>query len=738
MITKRSSLFLLILLFLNTAFSNGFSQDPDYIFDNKGKLLEIDNGIEVFVDESRQLEIDDIVKKNFIVNSAKTPNFGITTDKIWLRLRVHNQTNEHNLFLLVAQPSLDEICLYTKDQKGEWEKLRLGNYKAYNNRYIKIPNYTFPLTIPTNSNKEFYISIQSKDQIQIPIFVGTERAVSQYAFNKSIIFGIYIGIIIIMALYHFFIYFSVKKVSYLFYVLFIVSVGLVQMDFQGYAFKFLWPNRPWIALNSTFLIPMLSGISTALFVKKFLYTKFFTPKLDVGINMYMFLCVSAAVIGLIGYHFVGVQLLQAIALIGAIYAMIIASFIIKKGYRPAKFFLFAFAIFFVSIIVFVLRNFNVIPYNLFTSYILEIGSTIQIVLLSFALADEINSYRKAKEESQSHAFEVLKENDRIIKEQNVTLEREVKVRTAALSESNENLQNLLIDLKQAQTKLIEAEKLASLGMLTAGIAHEINNPINFVTSNVSPLRRDIDQIFEALKELERIGLSEGSLNEKKEQIKSVQSKLEIDYLREEIKFLLEGIEDGAKRTTGIVKSLRIFSRVDEYDLKLADINLGMQSTLVILNSHFDNNIKIETEYVDLPLIECYPGKLNQVFLNLLTNAAYELKKKFGNKPGGKLKITTKVDRDFVYIRVKDNGSGIPEEMKSKIFDPFFTTKDVGEGTGLGLSIAYQTIIRHQGEIVINSTLGEGAEFVVKLPLTQKNIEENRDLINSLSRQENES
>lgn len=714
---------LLILLILSVA-SSAFSQNVSYVFNKEEQLLKIDNGVAVFVDKSKQLTIRDIVKQDFNINSAKVPNFGISVDKIWMRFQVHNQTDEHDLFLLVAQSSLDRISLYTKDEYGEWEEFNLGSYKKYSDRFVDIPDYAFPVSMPFNSSKEFYISIQSKDQIQVPLYFGTERAISRFALNNSIVFGIYLGIIIIMALYHFFIYFSVEKVSYLFYILFIITVGLVQMDFQGYAFKFLWPNNLWIASNSSFLVPMLSGLSTAFFVKRFLYTKFFTPKLDVGINMYMFLCVFAASLGLLGYHFLGVQLLQTIALIGAVYAMIIAFIIMKKDYRPAKFFLVAFAIFFVSIIIFVLRNFNLVPYTLFTSYILEIGSTIQIVLLSFALADEINSYRRAKELSQAHAFEVLKENDRIIKEQNLTLEKEVKIRTSALSESNENLQKLLIDLKQAQTQLVEAEKLASLGMLTAGIAHEINNPINFVTSNISPLRRDINQMFQALKEMEEIGLSAIPVDEKKEQIKELKSKLEIDYLKQEVKFLLEGIEDGAKRTTGIVKSLRTFSRVDEYDLKLADINLGMQSTLVILNSHFDENIEMQINYGDLPLIDCYPEKLNQVFLNLLTNAAYALKKKFGTKVGGVLKISSRHNGDFVYIHVEDNGPGINDEVKSKIFDPFYTTKDVGEGTGIGLSIAYQTVLKHHGEIIINSTPDHGAEFIIKLPITQSDSAEN--------------
>jgi signal transduction histidine kinase len=714
---------LLIAFILNTSICSAF-QDVDYIFNEKEQLLKINNGVKVFVNKGKELTIEDVIQKEFVLNDSEIPNFGITVDQIWMKFKVWNQTDEKDLFLLIAQPSLDRVSFYTKNEIGAWKRFTLGNYKNYSNRFLDIPDFAFPVSIPFNTYKEFYISVESKDQMQIPIYLGSERAISRFALNKTILFGIYIGIIIIMAVYHFFIYFSVEKVSYLYYILFIVCVGLVQMDFQGYAFKFLWPNYPWVALNSTYLVPMFSGLSTALFVKKFLYTKFFTPKLHVGINIYMLLCVFAAAIGLIGYDFLGVQLLQIVALIGAIYAMFIAFVIIKKDYRPAKFFLFAFAVFFLSVIVFVLRNFNIIPYTVFTSYILEIGSVIQIVLLSFALADEINSYRKAKEASQAHAFEVLKENDRIIKEQNVNLEKEVNIRTAALSESNENLQKLIVDLKQAQTQLVEAEKLASLGMLTAGIAHEINNPINFVTSNVSPLRRDINQVFEALDNFETIGLSSSTLEAKRREMKNVKVNLEVDYLKEEIKSLLAGIEDGAKRTAGIVKSLRVFSRVDEYDLKLADINLGMESTLVILNSHFDNNIKVETDFTDLPQIECYPGKLNQVFLNILTNASYSIKKKFGNQPGGKLSIVTRINANFIYIHIQDNGIGMSEEVKSKIFDPFYTTKDVGEGTGLGLSIAYQTVLKHQGEIVINSTQDNGAEFIIKIPVTQDNLMNN--------------
>src|SRR5690606_11977637 len=166
-----------------------------------------------------------------------------------------------------------------------------------------------------------------------------------------------------------------------------LCVGLVQINFHGYAFKYLWPNSPFLALSSTFFVPMLSGLSTAFFVKKFLHTRSFTPKLDMGINIYIILCICATIVGVSGFYVFGVKILQLIALAGAIYAMFVATVIMRMNYRPAKFFLIAFAVFFLRIIIFVLTNFTIlIPYSPLSPYILMLGSIIQIVLLSFALA----------------------------------------------------------------------------------------------------------------------------------------------------------------------------------------------------------------------------------------------------------------------------------------------------------------------------------------------------------------
>ncbi|OYX94895.1 MAG: histidine kinase, partial [Sphingobacteriia bacterium 35-40-5] len=289
-------------------------------------------------------------------------------------------------------------------------------------------------------------------------------------------------------------------------------------------------------------------------------------------------------------------------------------------------------------------------------------------------------------------------------------------RTQELSQANSDLSQTLIDLKEAEGQLVEAEKMASLGQLTAGIAHEINNPINFVTSNITPLNRDVDILIDFIEEMEKIGLSDLSVEEKKKQIEEQKEELDYDYLKLEISQLLKGIHEGASRTSEIVKGLRVFSRLDEDDLKKANINDGLDSTLIVINNLLSNKIKLEKVYSDIPMIECYPGKLNQVFLNIISNAIYAIDKKFGDEQGGILKISTSNNEKSIFVKIEDNGIGMDEITKKKIFEPFFTTKDVGEGTGLGMSIAYNTIKRHQGEIQVNSTPGLGTEFILELPI----------------------
>jgi two-component system NtrC family sensor kinase len=332
-----------------------------------------------------------------------------------------------------------------------------------------------------------------------------------------------------------------------------------------------------------------------------------------------------------------------------------------------------------------------LPYNDITYYALQVGSAAEVALLSFALANKINIYRKEKEESQANLLAISLENEKLVREQNVVLEAKVQERTEELQKSNDNLNTALTTLKEAQAQLVDAEKMASLGQLTAGIAHEINNPINFVTSNIKPLKLDMEDLKALLSKYDMLKESQPSeVHQVLAEIEQFKQEIDIDYLYSEIDTLISGIEDGANRTAEIVRGLRTFSRLDESDLKFVDIHEGINSTLVLLRTNIPDYVTVKKVYGELPKIECLAGKMNQVFLNIINNALKAIEMKAG--------------------------IGMSEKVKEKIFEPFFTTKDVGEGTGLGLSIVFSIIEKHQGKIMVESSPGEGAAFIIHLPV----------------------
>ncbi|HYD22739.1 MAG TPA: ATP-binding protein, partial [Flavipsychrobacter sp.] len=449
----------------------------------------------------------------------------------------------------------------------------------------------------------------------------------------------------------------------------------------------------------------------------FLQTRRNVPKLHPFLNLIVLGDIISLVVLFMNQPSISYNIINATAGLGSFYVLFVAIKVYRKGFRQAKFFLLAWTLFLTAVIAYVMKDAGVIPYNSFTQFLLLIGSGLEAILLSFALADNINSLKKEKEESQAEALRISRENERIIREQNIILESKVNERTIELKASNEELSKTLVDLKEAESQLVESEKMASLGQLTAGIAHEINNPINFVTSNVHPLQRDVEMLLDAVETIEQVGLEESNLEEKQKKIKDYKNEIDFDYLKIEIEHLLKGINEGAARTTEIVKGLRIFSRLDEDDLKKAGMNEGLDSTLIIVNSMLSAaSIKVTKNYGDIPEIECYPGKLNQVFMNVFTNAIHAIEDKFKGQSGGELKITTTNDEKNVYITIADNGTGMTEETRKKLFEPFFTTKEVGSGTGLGLSISWNTIRKHNGNIVVNTTPGEGSEFIFEIPI----------------------
>lgn len=278
-------------------------------------------------------------------------------------------------------------------------------------------------------------------------------------------------------------------------------------------------------------------------------------------------------------------------------------------------------------------------------------------------------------------------------------------------EKNVELNEAMTILKEAQEQLVQSEKMASLGQLTAGVAHEINNPINFVSANIKPLKEDLAEIMQCIQLYEQ-AITENKLETFFEKVEEYKNKTGISFSIEEVKSLLRGIEEGAARTSEIVKGLRNFSRLDQNVVKKTKLNEGIESTLALLHSAYKDRVEIVKDLGQIPEVDCLPGQLNQVFMNIISNAVQAI-------PGeGKIFIKTWATDNLVKISIKDTGPGMSDETKKKIFDPFFTTKDVGKGTGLGLSISYGIIQKHNGKIEVESVKGEGAVFIITLPIQQ--------------------
>ncbi|WP_316815397.1 7TM diverse intracellular signaling domain-containing protein [Pedobacter nyackensis] len=704
---------------VSEVFSDDTLTDPD--IQTRDSLINILHFSKVYISSSSSLGINSVLTKEgeFKKPSSNMINIGSYAEGVWIKTEVPSSISLKDYSnILIDQPRLKLAEVYFVKDKQVLKKFQCNNYSlsappetSGNLKTFKIPKEIAAL------NPVIYIKLYSDDVVMSPVFISKSNNLLEIFSLRDVFFGVYTGIMLIMFAYNLFLFFSIKDVSYLNYIFCILFTWLTQTTIQGYFDKYFYINSAWFNSISVILFSNLGLIASILFTKSFLNTKKNMPKNNRMLNVLLVLTVISTFLLFIGFKkisFVGMQ----ISIFGGsiiVFIMALRAYF-KDRFKPAGYYLASWSFLFIGMMIFILKDYEIISYSLFSTYSVQFASVLEVLLLSFALADRINFIKNENEMAQKQALLVLKENERLVREQNIELEQKVNERTTELQNTNSSLNVALTNLKDAQSQLVDAEKMAALGQLTAGIAHEINNPINFVTSNIKPLQLDIDDLKEIITKYENVDFTAANVEDQIKEIEAFKKQIDLDFINNEIESLLIGITDGAKRTAEIIRSLRNFSRLDETDLKPIDINEGLHSTLVLVRNSMPDNVKVIKNLGNLPKVECLPGKINQVFMNLISNAIQAIKSNGKNRDEEFLTIATHYENDNVIISIKDTGTGMTDEVKHKIFEPFFTTKEVGEGTGLGLSIVFSIIEKHKGHIDVLSELGQGTEFIITLPV----------------------
>lgn len=618
-------------------------------------------------------------------------------------LTLKNNSKQDSIYLKIENFTLDYIKIIAENQTKTGGILNEKKNK----------HQIFSFNHHKGIVKKYIITIKSNKSLNLGLKIAPLNVLTNQIKTKSTFINIFIGLFFSLSLYNFLLFITIKEKQYLFFSLFVFFSGLVQIVFLGHLNSSLLND--WLITRSLHLSSCLNAISTLIFFNsiflfkkssKFLY-KIFIFELFAYIFVF-FLSFSKQ------HLFLSYQIINFLSF--PVILLIVFTF---KGefsrLKIAKLILFSLIIFISAQLIHVLREFSIIPYTQETSFILPIGVIFTYFVLVIAISNNYQLLKLQKDKTTSEKLDLIKQNQLLVKNQKHELELQVQERTKELNETNEELEVAYQHLQNNQKAQIEAEKMSSLGQLTAGIAHELNNPINFIHNNVEPLREDLKEILvlihkyeDAKKLIPDTAIIADIDNYKKE--------IDFEYLQEEIRVLLNGIEDGSRRTSEIVQSLKIYSHLDSGEMRSSNILQGLKSTIVIMRSNFKTECEITTAIdQNIDEIVCFPGKLNQVFMNLINNAIHASIEKNSSYKDRKVNISCHQDEQNLIVSVKDNGNGIPDDVLVKIFDPFFSTKKIGTGTGLGLSISKTIIENHNGTIKINTEKGKGTEFIVTLP-----------------------
>ncbi len=645
------------------------------------------------------LSLADILKpeiqKQFFQNPVEVPNYTNRENYLWCKLTLTNKTDWKWAFETAS--ILDSVEIFYNIVNGTtFSKKGISSLTPLAEREVAYKHFILPLELTKDSTQTIYIRVKSHF-LQLPVFITTYDSLIAAEFPFDLSEGMWMGFMLLMLVYSILLYIIVRDKLYFYYIFYILGrclfigyiKGLLPILFTGFAaINFYGPTYTAVGI-----------ISSILFSVHFLKSKKYTPKIYWLLMLTLLADCYAIVANLMDDRQMGSMTNQTVSMFAIILFFWAGIATYRKGFKPARYYLIAWSGYLIGNIIYLLMLRNVIPFNYFTESSGQFGSIFQMVMFSFAIADMVRNERIEKEQTRKELIVTLLDKERIVRENNKDLEKKVKERTEALQVSNTDLSKAMDNLQTTQQQLIQQEKMASLGQLTAGVAHEIQNPLNFI-NNFSKLSIDLfKDIKDTTDETERLEI----LNDLEQNLGKINAH--------------------GMRVDAIVKGMLQHSRTDKGEKKPTEINRLIKEVIDLAHQNaIINDPQFECEVVknldpSIHQINIIPQDITRVLLNLLSNSFYALK----NTPNASIVITTQYlpatvsAEALVKFSIKDNGPGIPYDIQQKIFEPFFTTKPTGDGTGLGLSICYDIIKSHGGTIEIVSEVGKGAEFIITLP-----------------------
>lgn len=593
-------------------------------------------------------------------------NSSLSSEPQWLLLHVVNGQPVEQLTLELAYPVIDNATLYRVDSSGLAVRLDAVTRSAHVTER-EIPNAapSFQLNLPKGDTALYLLSVQNIEEVIVPLRIGPSQEMMYSWTRRNLVGGLYLGIIGIMIVYNLVLFFMMRDVAHVYYVGYILFVLLIVSGYQGYTYEFLWGGWSWMARNEILVSVVFSGVFGNLFFQHFTQSAKHTPIMHVISKFVIAGFLSCLVFCIFGDEHTAYLAVNFVGIVSGVNLTKSSITSAEMGYRPAKYFLISQSIFLLGCLIFILRSMGIVPHNSFSFYVLEVGSAIDAGLLSLALADKINALKQEKDLARKAELKALEEHQKLITHQNVLLAQQVEEKTRELTEQNVELQETYYRLKDAKSRM------ETLGQITAGIAHDIANPLQSMSFSVEIIEK---QTSDAGKKWT------GKLKSAIEQCYSV-----VDRLRSYTR-----MGGGHLTAVNLSQSFEMVLGLLQHKIK------GTQLTLNIAHDH---------------VVMADQSLLVQALLNLLNNAIEATREQ--SLPA--IQCSSTMHEDWVICSISDNGHGIDDQIIHHIWDPFYTSKSDAGGTGLGLAQVKDAIHQMGGNIEVNSQVGSGCTFTVSLP-----------------------